>query len=200
MRANAKCIKNQGRHIHFKGRQSPSYTSHCYVKSNKELSNKNPIKPPTDQGQPPRNRVTKVSTYLHMLLFLISCDFHSIMSTKNVPSSPCFIEAFEEGFGWVDANLTKLNNPSSSYLGVHNEIIPNKVSRDGLMLLLMVGHAAWRYRPKRCMPSIHWEWWPCAKWTRWGQHFCGSKLGPKPKTNRTCRSLGVSLATCQLPY
>lgn len=62
---------------------------------------------------------------------------------KNVSINPSLIVAFEEGFDPVG---TDLNNPSPSYLGIYNEVIPNKVFHVGLMPLFMVEFNALSFR------------------------------------------------------
>ena len=100
--ANAKCIKNLGRCAHCEGRWRPLDVPHCHIKV-KEPSNESP-----DQGPLPKPPSAEVTNDLHTLSFQVPHDFHSIPSTKNIPSSPGFIEAFEGGFNWVYLISTNL--------------------------------------------------------------------------------------------
>ena len=94
-KTNAKCIKNQRKDAHFEGRQDPSNVPHRHVKCNQE----------------PSHQVSKVTNYLHTLSFPIPSDFHPIPSTKNIPSTPCFIETFE---GFHRRNANALFPPNNS--------------------------------------------------------------------------------------
>lgn len=84
---------------------------------------------------------------LCILSYPIPRDFYSIPSTKNVPIPRGFIEAFEEGFGHVSANLNKFSNRNPSCLSVHNEVVSNKVLHFGLMPLFMVEHSIILFDP-----------------------------------------------------
>ena len=75
---------------------------------------------------------------LTTLSFPIPSDFHSIPFTKDISSSPSLVEAFEEGFGQVRTNRNEFNHPSPSYIGIHNEGIPNKVFNLGFMPLFLL--------------------------------------------------------------
>ena len=70
---------------------------------------------------------------LTTLSFPIPSDFHSIPFKKGLSGFPSLLKAFEEGFGQVGTNHNKFNHPSPNYIGVHNEVIPNKVFNLGFM-------------------------------------------------------------------
>ena len=52
-----------------------------------------------------------------------------------MPIALSLIKAFEEGFGWIGANLNIFNNLSPCHLGVRNEVVPNKVLSLGFVPL-----------------------------------------------------------------
>ena len=136
--------RERERETHFKGRWSPQtyhMVSHHHVRSNKNPNNKEPIKDnplnhlTKDHPHPTEQESTKVPNNLHMLMFPIPCDFHPIPSTKDIPSPPNLVKTFEKGLVWVGIILNQFNHPSPSHLGIHNEIIPNKVFNLGFMPL-----------------------------------------------------------------
>lgn len=75
-----------------------------------------------------------------MLAIPISSDSHLIPPIKDFPCPPSFCRTFREGFGQVSTNLDKFNHPSPNNLGIHNEVIPNKVFNLGYMPLFLVEH------------------------------------------------------------
>lgn len=149
-------IEKQGRHTKLEGRHGSSYTTHRRVNCNREPSNKSPTKDnlpshqtkdnphPTGQGQPPSHQEPK---NVNTLTFLIPRDFHLTPSTKNLPSTPTIIKAFEGGFGRVDANVNEFDNPSPSQFVKHHEVIPNEVFRFGLMPLFLVENSIILFNP-----------------------------------------------------
>lgn len=84
-----------------------------------------------DDPKPPSNHSAK----LFIDIVISNSMWFQFYPVNNDPGTTSFIKAFEQGFGWVGANLNKFNNPSPSYLAAHN-----KVSHFGLMPLFMVEH------------------------------------------------------------
>jgi hypothetical protein len=66
-------------------------------------------------------------SYLIALLFPIPSGFHIVPSTKDFPSTPRLVEALEHSFNEEDVELDLLDGPFPCCLGVHDEVIPNKV-------------------------------------------------------------------------
>lgn len=122
--------------IMCEGKQSPLDAPHQRV-TRRPRPHQGQLTEPPNQWPPLSYQETKVSNYLNTLSFPISSVFHSIRSTKDVPIMPSLIEMFEDGFGWIGANLNKFDHPCPSHIGIYNKVIPKKV------LTMDLWHCSW---------------------------------------------------------
>jgi hypothetical protein len=110
--------KNQGRCTHFEWRQNPWGAYRVQSKTNNNPTKDNPPSHPT-----------------------ITCQTHCFLlipSATNVSTTPSLIKTFEKGCTYEGANLNGFNDLCPHHLGIHNEVIPNKVFHFILKPLFMV--------------------------------------------------------------
>lgn len=76
-----------------------------------------------------------------MLPFPIPSGFHIVPSTKDICNTLCFVKALEQSrFSRDDANVDLRDQLFPCCLGVHDEIIPNKVFNLRLVPFFMIEH------------------------------------------------------------
>lgn len=106
---------------------------------------------------------------IHTLTFPIPSDSQIVRSTTDIPSTPSFVETFEEGFCQINinANMTLLltcqtNHPLPSDLGIQKEVSPNEVFDPGIVPLFLVEHRIISFNPNSSrsnapekVPNLH---------------------------------------------
>lgn len=118
-------IKNQGRRVHFKGRQHPSNAPHRHVEVTTNPVTKTPprsthyaTQPRTTstpyQWQPPSHQVITVPNNPHTLLFPIPHDYQIVTFKHNILSTPHIFKTLKHGFTWHIKNKNKNKNNSTN--------------------------------------------------------------------------------------
>jgi hypothetical protein len=140
---------------------------------------------PPSQGSPPSHRDNPHQRVGQPTYAVVSnsTQYVNCSPTKDVPSTPCFVQALEQSHSREATNLDLLNHPFPCHLSIHDKFIPMAVFDSTLVPLFVVEDFVQMIH--KVMPQRR---WPNNNWF--------AKLLPNPFPNHSLFSMKLVIVVC----